>query len=433
MWAVYRLGAELFDRETGFLAAVFFVAFPPIVTAAHDARPYAFAVLAATCAAWMLARWLRRGRARDAAGYVTAAAAMVYFQYLFAAVLVAHAAWAWTMLRRGREPRVRVGHVVAAAGALAVLLVPAAVLVREIGRDAALHSFRGAPRIIDVVNVLLPVSFVAVAVLCVLMVWAASWIRLRGGDDDRTEATSGPLASDANALRLLILWTVLPIALLAGIAWTTGIGVFDPRYLMGVVPAQTLLLAWVLRRFAPAAGRRAVLALYLLLVLVGRWSSPEIVREDWRSAAAAVRAANHGRPVLLGGTFVESRSLARVEDPLHASYLSAPLDYYDAGRTARVLPLREGQEAEAYVARLLEDPTLADGFALVERTSSRHPSWSAWVEARVRDGGLLMQRVWDGERLKAWVFETGTNVWRSYDQWPPKNNPGDYIEINHCS
>ena len=409
VWVVYRLGAELFDRDTGLLAAGLLVAFPPIVTASHDARPYAFAVLAATCAAWMLARWMRRGRAGDAAGYVIAAAAMVYFQYLFAVILVAHAAWVWTMLRGEREKRFRAGQGLAAAGALAILLVPAAVLVREIGRDAALHSFRGAPRIIDVVNVLLPASAAAVAVLCVLVVWAARWIRLRRGDGDGTEATSGPLASDANALRLLILWTVLPVALLAAVAWATGIGVFDARYLMGVVPAQALLLAWVLRRFEPAAGRRAVLALYLLLVLVGRWSAPEVVREDWRSAAAAVRAANRGsgRPVLLGGTFVESRSIARVEDPVHASYLRAPLDYYDAGGTARVLPLREGKEAEAYVARLLEDPSLANGFALVERTSSRHSSWSAWVEARARERGLVMRRVWDGERLKGWVFETG--------------------------
>lgn len=47
-YVLYRLGAELVDRETGLLAAGIFVGFRPIAFAAGDARPYAFAVLAAT-------------------------------------------------------------------------------------------------------------------------------------------------------------------------------------------------------------------------------------------------------------------------------------------------------------------------------------------------------------------------------------------------
>src|SRR5439155_17393632 len=120
--------------------------------------------------------------------------------------------------------------------------------------------------------------------------------------------------------------------------WLTGLGVFDERYVRSVVPAQALLLAWLLRGVEPAAARRAVLALYLAGVLVTRGLGPDKVREDWRGAAASVRAANHGRPVLLGGTYVESRSIALVRDPRSAAYLRAPLEYYDAGGRVEVLP-----------------------------------------------------------------------------------------------
>src|SRR3982751_5778535 len=113
---LYRFGEELFDREAGLLAAGLFVAFPPIVAAAHDARPYAFALLAATCATWMLVRWARRARTADLSLYVVAAAAMVYFQYLFGAVIVAHAVWLALPMRRKDVLRPRVEEALAAAG-----------------------------------------------------------------------------------------------------------------------------------------------------------------------------------------------------------------------------------------------------------------------------------------------------------------------------
>jgi hypothetical protein len=396
-WIVYALGRELFDRETGLLAAGIFVAFPPIVAEARDARPYALAVLAVLVATWLLVRWARTGRTGDAAAYAVAAAATVYLHYLFAPVLLAHAAWLWLPGRRGM--RVRTAQVVGVVAAVAILTAPAAALVLEISRTAPLHSFREAPEVGDVAAALLPHRVLWPLAACALVVLAATRFRFR--------LRSGPGSGDS--LRLLLLWLLVPVALLAAAAWATGAGVFDARYVIGIVPAQALLLAFGIRGIATAAGRRAVLALYLAAVLLGRGLGAGPEREDWRDAAAAVRAANHGRPVLLGGTFVESRSVALVRDPDHDAYLRAPLDYYDAGGTVAVLPLREepespGGEAERYAEGMLAGAALAEGFALIER-SSRFPSWSAWLDARARRRGLAMRRVWDGERLRAWVWE----------------------------
>jgi hypothetical protein len=401
VWAIHRLGRELFDRETGLLAAGLFVALPPIVQAAHEARRYAFVVLAVVVAAWMLARWARTGRGKDAAGYASAATAIVYLHYLFATVLPAHAAWLALVARR-REARPRGAQVVGVIAAIAIFTVPAAVLIVELGRSGSLHAFREVAGMTEVVEAFLPARIVAPPLLCILVVLAVT--RMAG--TSRFVWRAGPEEKDA--LWLLTLWLVVPIALLAAAAWARGVGVFDRRYLMSVVPAQALLIARLIRGIESAGARRVVLSLYLAAMLVARGVSPAPVREDWRAAAAAVRAANRGRPVLLGGTFIESRTVALVRDPVHADYLRAPLDYYDAGGKARVLPLRadsaDGGEADVYADELLRGGGFDAGFALVERTS-RYPSWSEWLEPRARAKGLVMRRVWDGERLQAWVCE----------------------------
>jgi len=395
VWAIYRLGRELFDRETAVLAAGLFLAFPPIVHAAHDARAYALGVLAVIVAAWMLARWSRTGRPAYAAGYAAAAGATIYLHYLLAAVIPAHVAWLWLVARR-RASHARLSQVLAVLAAIAILAAPALVLVLEIKRTGPLHAFVGAPGPRDVIEALLPQRVLGPLLLGVVAVFVAARRRFRL----RLRPDSG------SPIALLLLWILVPVGLLAAAAVATGLGVFHQRFLMSIVPAQALLLARLVRGIEPAGGRRVVLALYLAIILAARGIVPAPVREDWAGAAAALRAANRGRPVLLGGTFVESRSVALVRDPVHEDYLRAPLDYYDAGGKTIVLPLRaeSAREAEAYADEVLRSARIEGGFALIERTS-QFPSWSDWLAQRAREKGLAMRRVWDGERLKAWVFD----------------------------
>ncbi len=158
-YLLYRLGAELVDRETGLLAAGIFVGFRPMAFAAGDARPYAFAVLAAIGAFWMLVRWLERGRAADAVGYVLLATAAVYFQYLFATMFIVHAAY--VVRRRRRAGAVSARAVWWVAAAIAVLSAPAALWVLAIARDRAAHAFAAMPSGKDLVSSLVPVEVLA--------------------------------------------------------------------------------------------------------------------------------------------------------------------------------------------------------------------------------------------------------------------------------
>ncbi len=390
---LYRLGRELFDRETGLFAAGVFVAVPQVCFAAADARPYALGVLATTGALWMLVRWLARGRAPDALGYVLLVSAAVYFQFLFAAMLPVHAFYA---LRRARERRsVGAAQLVLVAAGVAVLTAPACWLAREVGRDRALHAFAQMPGAGALARMLVPTGVLA-ALVGSLLVWATiATARQRRATPVWTRPPAEP-----DALRLLLLSAVVPVVLLFGASWAAGISLFVPRYMLCVIPAQALLLAWLLRGIQPAAGRHAVLAGYLVILLLARGLKVAHTNEDWRDAAAALAAGNGSRPVLLSGTYTESRNLAWVQDRRHAAYMGAPLEYYPAGGPTTVLPLFVGGEAEAYAERILASPEFRKGFALVER-SSKFPSWAPWLEAR----GYRTRKIWSEGNPGAWIVE----------------------------
>jgi hypothetical protein len=395
---IYRLGRELFDREAGLLAAGIFVAIPEVCFAASDARPYALGVLATTGALCMLVRWLDRGRAADAVAYLVLACAAVYFQFLFAAMLPAHAFYA---ARRWRQARaVGLAQLVVVASGVAVLTAPACWLALEVGRNRSLHAFEPLPGAAALAQMLVPTGVLA-ALLGSLLVWWAIAAALRARS---TTGWTRPRAS-SDALWLLVLSTFVPVILLFVASRATGTSVFVPRYMMCVIPSQALLMAWLLRGIQPGSGRTAVLAGYLVILLLSHGIKVAHTNEDWRGATSAVNEANGSRPVFLSGTFTESRNLAWVQDAKHAAYMGAPLDYYTAGGPTTVLPLFVGTDAEAYVERILGSTTgIEAGFALVER-SSKFPSWAPWLDARLRPKGYRMRRVWDKGNPSAWVFE----------------------------
>jgi len=395
---LFRLGRELFDRETGLLAAGVFVAVPQICFAAGDARPYACGVLATIGALWMLVRWLERGRAVDTVGYVLLASAAVYFQFLFAAMLPAHALYAVRRWRRGCA--VGPAQMLLAAAGVAVLTAPASWMAREIGRDRALHAFEAMPDANALVRMLVPTGVLA-ALLASCLVWGLAVLLRRG---PLSEIWRRP-PPGGDAMWLLVPAAVVPAVLLFVVSRATGTSLFVPRYMMCMIPAQTLLLAWCLRGLQPVSAQRAVLAGYLVVVLVARGLKVAHTNEDWRGAAAAVSASNGTHPVLFSGTYTESRNLGWVEDARHAAYMRAPLDYYPAGGPTMVLPLFVGPDSEAYVERVLGATAgLEHGFALIER-SSKFPSWAPWLDARLRTKGYRMRRVWDKGNPSAWIFE----------------------------
>ncbi len=407
-WVLFRLGRELFDRESGLFAAAIFSGYPLVCFAAGDARPYAFGVLSTTGALWALVRWLDRGRVREALVYVALASVSVYFQYLFATMFVVHALYAWRRWRR-RGP-VGLASLAAAAGGIALLTAPAALLVREIGRDRAVHAFEPVPGAAGLFLAVVPTGVIAALLGSVLIGAAFGVVRFRRGEMVGPAAREGAARSSGDAVYLSALCAVLPAVLLFALSRATGTSVFVPRYMICMIPGQALLLARALRAVEPARGRTAIVAGYLVIQILARGTRIAHGSENWRGAAAAVAEANGVRPVLLSGTYTESRDVGRVRSAEHAAYLRAPLEFYPAGGPTALLPLLAGADAEAYAAALLDAaPAFDGGFALIER-SSRYPSWEPWLERRLAPKGFRARRVWDRGNPAAWVFERAAPV-----------------------
>lgn len=404
---LYRLGAELVDRETGLLAAGIFAGFRPIAFAAGDARPYAFALLAATGAFWMLVRWLERGRAADAVAYTLLATAAVYFQYLFATMFLVHAAYAIRRWRR-REPgrAVSATSMACVAAAIAVLSVPAATWVLALARDRSAHAFAAMPNAQALVSSLVPAEALAALAASLGVGWLLGLVL--GARRSRGPIWSRPKGLP-DSLWLLALWALLPAPVLFVASRATGTSVFVSRYMLWMIPGQALLMAWALRglKLEPVRSRLAVVAGSLILIALARGQNVTHTNEDWRGAVAAMNAVNGDHPALLSGTYTESRTLDWLRSGPHADFLGAPLAYYPAAGPVIPLPLNFGPEAEAYVEELLRTRLASsERFALIER-SSRFPSWAPWVLERVRHA-YRMRRVWNGYP-SVWIFERSSS------------------------
>jgi hypothetical protein len=172
------------------------------------------------------------------------------------------------------------------------------------------------------------------------------------GSQDRAPSRVAP----EDALWLLSLSVVIPVALLVVASRATGAPVFHPRYMMCVEPAVALLAAWLLRTIQPNGVRRAVAACYLLIMLMTLGNVTHLgithTKEDWRAAMQTVRALTRQRPVLMSGIYIESDNLAWVQDARHLSYMRAPLDVYPTGGSAVRPPRPRKRSLRGQAARL---------------------------------------------------------------------------------
>jgi len=395
---VARLGRACFDAEAGWLGAGAFLLFPAVEFAAADARPYAFGVLAATAALLSLRAWLRAGRARDAIGYVLAAAMAVYFHYLFAAALAGHAIYAAYRRRRGAP--VSPAAFVAAAAGLTVLLVPAATLVAAMAANRRSHEFGMPPGAIALLNALMPVRVLAFLAPAVLVAFV-----LRGARSARTrEASSSP--SDGRVL--LFSAALAPPVVLFAVSRIFATPVFEGRYLLETAPAWAALLGGALARIEPPAARRLSLAGALVAVFLVRGELTRLPighgREDWRGALAASEKAAPGAPVLLSGSFAEAQDPALAADPRHQEYLTEPVRYYAPRAAAVALPLGSAPGADALAGHLAAPALAGRRFVLIER-ASRLGSRVEWVDGLASALSFKGREIWRRGPLLVRLYE----------------------------
>jgi hypothetical protein len=259
---LYLVAREVYDRRAGYAAAALGAVAPFAVWYAQEARMYALFMVFALLAVWLQVRILRGGGgARDWAGYVLAAAALVYTQY-FGVLFVGVQALAFAIaVTRGALP---VRPALAATAALGLLVAPLApfALDQFAANESAGRGFQQPAQAGGAVEPgTEPGAYAALT--------NAAWAVL-GYHSDATMTAIAALWPLGLLLALALLgrgrsWPTLLVvacAVLPGLA-LFALGqvkpfVFEVRYFVGAVPLALLLVA---RGLTSWARRPAVVAL----------------------------------------------------------------------------------------------------------------------------------------------------------------------------
>jgi len=357
---VYRIGARLWDREAGLLAALVFAVMPDVGFAAGDARPYAFTLVALCAYTWAVLRWIDTGSVREAVVVAALAALTAYGHVLLGLGLVVPALYAiWS--------RRRASHLILALALTAIVLVPLAIQLRAYMSMSTTHFAGFFPVLDDLWAAIASAQFLASIGVGVLIAFLLiPDIRLRWGMSRPTTA-------------FLVAWGIFTPALLFGLARAHVAQLFLGRYLLSTAIPQALLYGGMIRAVAPTKAR-ALVASTMMVLSVGAFfvSAKSFHGEGWKDAIAAVRAqvGESNIPLVMSSPYVEAQTSENLNDPRIKDVLFAPVIVYPAAERLIRLPYRYDETALKTVA----DTDLAGENAFVLLTSNT--GIAEWFEQR---------------------------------------------------
>ena len=277
---VYALGARLFGRNAGLLAAWFLAINTYHVRYAQEARGYALVVFFCALASWLLVRNLQEPAAAWWGAYALASALAVYSHFFGALVIVAHGA-SLAFLPRSALPWRELRQT---ARWLAYLILPAAIVVVTVGAS----SMRWIPAVsLSVVsNFLVAISgnggkwllslyaiAVGAAIFGAVKEWRDAGRSIRGW-----------------GYALALTWFFVPVMLVLAVSAFRPF--FLARYLNPCLPALTLLVAAGIVRLRPLVLAGVLAAAITVLSLFGTASyyksDFDLERDNWRTATSFV-------------------------------------------------------------------------------------------------------------------------------------------------
>ncbi|MFF0195193.1 glycosyltransferase family 39 protein [Streptomyces anulatus] len=268
----------------GLFAGLIFALVPTVTRYGQEARPYAFAMVAALMSFLALLRALERPEPRRWVLYGVTVPLVGWSHLVALTVLVAHLATVLRARRRCGRHVVR-AWLIAAGGGLA-LVVPLVVLARDQAQQIAWNT----PAWNDVAAMpyMLFRSPVATAVV---LGGAAMVLAMVGRGRQRTGP--GPDPRPRTQFTPLALWALVPFLLtLATVRW---LHLFLDRYLLFTVPAWILLATIGIHRLAGRATMARGIAVTLVVAVAASapFSRSDITRNtprepDYHSVATAV-------------------------------------------------------------------------------------------------------------------------------------------------
>ena len=358
---VFLLGRRLLGVRGGLIAAFVVAISPFAIWYSQEASPYSLLMLLTTVQMWSAHRAVHRARLADWLFLAFATALNLYTHYTAAFVTVAAFAYiAVELALQAREPKMRWEPVITrflgagTAGMLAILaLAPWAPAIRgfltlQAGADAAKYAGAGGEGLGRVSALITGLGFEwAVGALAVVGLW---------------------LALNRRAM-LLGLWLGVPLLALA-VLLGPGLANVLPRYLAAEWPAAALLAAAGVEVCVDRVGssqrisaRGVALGLVALLALVTgahavRWYGEP--KDDWRGAAATVRAGSGGGGIVLAMG-------------LGSDFAATSIEYYlrRQGSEVKVLDAGGSTDIRAVDDRMAETMRFASG-----------PAWAVFAGIR---------------------------------------------------
>ena len=282
---VFFLGARLFNRRVGLLAALLLAINAYHIRYAQETRSYAMVVFFAVLATWLLAKNLQEPSSAHW-GIYAAVCAMATYSHFYAVLLVPAQAISLLSWRRDEIPwRKLVGSFLA----FGVMIVPVAVFVSAIYvlKTGAPPSLWFTPLQPDSL-VLLGIDFSGVygRLLLSLHVLAMGIAALGAARVRR----GGEQTSDAWGYTLLFSWLVAPVVMVVTVSLVKPL--FVPRFLSFCLPALLLLVAVGISRLRPAVlswGLFVAISICSIMADIRYYQYDfEMRRQDWRAVTSYV-------------------------------------------------------------------------------------------------------------------------------------------------
>ena len=277
--AIYFLGARLFDRPTGLVAAALLSVHSFHIQWSQEARGYTLLIFLLVVAAYFLVCALE---SKDNRGYwiaFTVTAALSFYAHIFAVFALAAFAFAIVF---PKPFNVEKRTIIWVAILFEHLAAPMALFV-VVHHSGSQIAWLPRPSLQEISEFFLLLTGRGGAVLAVIYLALGGLAFVPASETNRPE-------QERWALRMLLLWLLLPPLLT--LAATPFKPLFYPRYMVMCVPALVLLAARGLAYLyhVPAARRWAGAAVFILVMSLSGWGTHQyFVRfpqesTDWRDA-----------------------------------------------------------------------------------------------------------------------------------------------------
>lgn len=338
---VYAIGRRLGGWVVAALAVAIFALVPYVIHYNQEVRGYSLSMLVAAVLTWLLLVGVeRRERAWPWLAYGIVAALGIYVHFFVAFVIGAHGLWVLATRQVPAWPGM-----VGALVPIGLAAVPLPFIVAEFGGEQEWIAPLSGP---VAATALIGLAGSAPLLLVMSLVFGYGLVSL---------------SHDRRAW-LLVVSVLLPICGAALVSLVKPM--FVGRYLIMVLPALAVFLAWTIARLRPPPLAVAVvLVLSALLVVAVPSAFRDTHQQDWRAA----------------GQWVATR--AQPGDAMVAQSGRRPLEYYvavaggEVPRSTRVaLALEDVATERVWVAVMGDQPPgyeadvptrLSEGFTVVER------------------------------------------------------------------